>query len=60
VLKRPTDASAVHARRPRYAGKNPRTFHHKYKELNPERYASDVQKVLAAGDAGGHRPIHGD
>lgn len=46
-------------RRPRYAGRNPRTFHQKYKELQPERYAADVAKVLAAGKtpAGMHRPI---
>jgi 16S rRNA (cytosine1402-N4)-methyltransferase len=49
----------VHTRRPRYPGKNPRGFHQKYKELNPERYASDVQKILASGKtpAGTHRPI---
>lgn len=46
-------------RRPRYAGKNPRGFHDKYKELDPDRYASEVQKVLASGKtpAGMHRPI---
>ena len=46
-------------RRPRYAGKNPRKFHEKYKELNPERYAVDVQKVLDSGKtpAGMHRPV---
>lgn len=46
-------------RRPRYSGKNPRQFHEKYKELNPERYASDVQKILHSGKtpAGMHRPI---
>jgi 16S rRNA (cytosine1402-N4)-methyltransferase len=46
-------------RRPRYPGKNPRAFHQKYKELNPGRYASEVQKVLAAGKtpAGMHVPI---
>ncbi len=49
----------MHRRRPRYPGKNPRGFHDKYKELNPERYAKDVQKILAAGKtlAGTHRPI---
>ena len=49
----------VHTRRPRYSGKNPRGFKEKYKELNPERYASEVQKVLASGrtPAGTHRPI---
>ncbi len=46
-------------RRPRYAGKNPRHFHEKYKEHQPERYATDVEKVLASGKtpAGTHRPI---
>jgi 16S rRNA (cytosine1402-N4)-methyltransferase len=51
--------SPVHTRRPRYPGRNPRGFQDKYKELNPERYASEVQKVLASGrtPAGTHRPI---
>ena len=46
-------------RRPRYSGKNPRTFAEKYKEHQPERYAEDVAKVLASGKtpAGMHRPI---
>ncbi|HEX4346176.1 MAG TPA: 16S rRNA (cytosine(1402)-N(4))-methyltransferase RsmH [Vicinamibacterales bacterium] len=46
-------------RRPRYAGKNPRRFDEKYKELSPERYAAEVEKVLASGKtpAGTHRPI---
>ena len=46
-------------RRPRYAGKNPRKFAEKYKEHAPERYAADVEKVLASGKtpAGTHRPI---
>jgi 16S rRNA (cytosine1402-N4)-methyltransferase len=46
-------------RRPRYHGSHPRTFHEKYKELNPERYAEDVGKVLASGKtpAGMHRAI---
>ena len=59
MLKRPSDAPPAHTRRPRYPGKNPRRFEEKYKELNPERYASDVQKVLASGKtpAGTHRPI---
>jgi 16S rRNA (cytosine1402-N4)-methyltransferase len=49
----------VWKRRARYAGKNPRGFHDKYKELNPDRYPSDVQKILDAGKtpAGTHRPI---
>jgi 16S rRNA (cytosine1402-N4)-methyltransferase len=59
VLKRPPDVPPAHTRRPRYPGRNPRGFHDKYKELNPERYPSDVQKVLASGrtPAGTHRPI---
>jgi 16S rRNA (cytosine1402-N4)-methyltransferase len=54
-----TDDPPVHTRRPRYPGKNPRGFQDKYKELNPERYASEIQKVLASGrtPAGTHRPI---
>jgi 16S rRNA (cytosine1402-N4)-methyltransferase len=48
-----------HKRRPRYAGKNPRKFEEKYKELNPARYTEDVAKVIASGKtpAGTHRPI---
>jgi 16S rRNA (cytosine1402-N4)-methyltransferase len=58
VSKSPPDTPA-HTRRPRYPGRNPRRFDEKYKELNPERYAADVQKILAAGKtpAGTHRPI---
>lgn len=54
-----SDAPAVHTRRPRYAGKNPRAFREKYKELNPERYPETVDKVRAAGKtpAGTHVPI---
>ena len=46
-------------RRKRYAGKNPRRFEDKYKELAPERYADDVAKIMASGKtpAGTHRPI---
>lgn len=49
----------MHKRRPRYPGKNPRGFHEKYKELNPERYGAEIEKVLASGKtpAGMHRPI---
>ncbi|MCX6976645.1 MAG: 16S rRNA (cytosine(1402)-N(4))-methyltransferase, partial [Verrucomicrobia bacterium] len=46
-------------RRPRYSGKNPRNFSEKYKELHPDRYAHDLQKILDSGKtlAGSHRPI---
>ena len=49
----------VYKRRPRYSGKNPRQFHQKYKELNPERYGADVNKILQSGKtpAGMHRSI---
>ena len=49
----------VHARRRRYPGKSPRAFQDRYKELNPERYPEDVQRVLASGrtPAGMHVPI---
>jgi 16S rRNA (cytosine1402-N4)-methyltransferase len=46
-------------RRPRYSGRNPRQFHEKYKELNPDKYPELVSKVISAGKtpAGTHRPI---
>lgn len=53
------EAPKAHVRRPRYSGTHPRAFHEKYKELNPDRYADDVAKVVASGKtpAGMHRPI---
>jgi 16S rRNA (cytosine1402-N4)-methyltransferase len=46
-------------RRPRYRGKNPRHFHEKYKELQPDRYPDEMAKVISGGKtpAGTHRPI---
>jgi 16S rRNA (cytosine1402-N4)-methyltransferase len=54
-----TDPPPEHTRRRRYPGRNPRAFHDKYKELNPEKYPADVQKILASGKtpAGTHLPI---
>jgi len=48
-----------HKRRERYKGTHPRRFEEKYKELNPEAYREDVQKVIARGQtpAGTHIPI---
>jgi 16S rRNA (cytosine1402-N4)-methyltransferase len=48
-----------HVRRRRYTGRNPRAFHEKYKELNPDRYPEEARKVAAAGKtpAGSHVPI---
>ncbi len=46
-------------RRVRYRGTHPRRFHEKYKELSPDRYSADVEKVIASGKtpAGMHRPV---
>jgi 16S rRNA (cytosine1402-N4)-methyltransferase len=52
-------APTPHRRRPRYPGKNPRRFEHKYKELDPDRHPETIAKVLASGKtpAGSHVPI---
>ena len=59
MLKKPPDSPAVHTRRPRYPGKHPRAFADRYKELNPDQYPEDVERVIAAGKTpvGTHRPI---
>ncbi len=46
-------------RRERYKGTHPKAFKEKYKELKPDLYASDIEKVIAQGKtpAGMHRPI---
>ena len=48
-----------HKRRVRYKGTHPRHFEEKYKELDPERYQDEVEKILRSGKtpAGMHRPI---
>lgn len=53
------EPTTPHRRRPRYAGKNPRRFEEKYKELQPEKYPETVSRVLASGKtpAGMHVPI---
>jgi len=38
-----------HKRRKRYAGTHPKRFEDKYKELNPEKYAKDVQRIIDKG-----------
>jgi 16S rRNA (cytosine1402-N4)-methyltransferase len=47
------------ARRIRYKGTHPRAFNEKYKELQPEKYADAVEKVIQKGStpAGMHRSI---
>lgn len=48
-----------HKRRVRYKGTHPRKFEEKYKELNPEKYKNDVEKIRQSGKtpAGTHIPI---
>lgn len=48
-----------HQRRVRYKGTHPKAFHEKYKELQPEKYADAVAKVIQKGStpAGMHRSI---
>ena len=48
-----------HKRRIHYAGKYPRKFEEKYKELNPEKYADEISHVIGKGNtpAGMHIPI---
>ena len=56
----PMDENApVHQRRIRYKGAYPRSKKEKYKELQPERYADAVARVLQKGStpAGMHRSI---
>jgi len=38
-----------HKRRVRYKGTHPRRFEEKYKELNPEKYGADVEKIIQSG-----------
>jgi 16S rRNA (cytosine1402-N4)-methyltransferase len=54
-----SDDKEPHVRRKRYRGSHPRSFSEKYKEQQPEKYQSDLERVLARGDtpAGSHRPI---
>jgi 16S rRNA (cytosine1402-N4)-methyltransferase len=48
-----------HKRRERYSGTHPKTFKEKYKELEPEKYADTVAKVISKGStpAGMHISI---
>ncbi len=55
----PEEAHIPHKRRPRYSGTHPRRFDQKYKELDPEKYAGQIEHILAKGltPAGTHRPV---
>ena len=59
MAETPEKPDGHHVRRPRYKGTHPRRFTEKYKELKPELYPDDVEKVKARGDtpAGTHRSI---
>ena len=48
-----------HKRRVRYSGTHPRSYKEKYKELNPEKYADTISKVIQKGStpAGMHISI---
>lgn len=48
-----------HQRRPRYSGTHPKAFNEKYKELQPDKYADTVARVIQKGStpAGMHRSI---
>ena len=48
-----------HHRRIRYSGTNPKSYKDKYKELQPEKYADTVARVIQKGNtpAGMHRSI---
>ena len=38
-----------HKRRVRYKGTHPRNYKEKYKELQPEKYADTIEKVIQKG-----------
>lgn len=48
-----------HKRRVRYKGTHPTNYKEKYKELNPEKYADDIAKIISKGNtpAGMHISI---
>lgn len=54
-----SDEEKPYKRRVRYSGTHPKKFSEKYKELHPEQYAADIEKVKSRGQtpAGMHRPI---
>ena len=47
--ERKDTTATPHKRRVRYSGTHPKRFEEKYKELNPEKYAADVQHILDKG-----------
>lgn len=57
--KESNKSDAPHKRRIHYSGTHPHKFEEKYKELNPEKYADTIEKVISKGStpAGMHIPI---
>ncbi|MDA8132674.1 MAG: 16S rRNA (cytosine(1402)-N(4))-methyltransferase RsmH [Elusimicrobia bacterium] len=55
----PEETPRPHRRRVRYSGTHPRRFEQKYKELDPAKYADQIEHIIAKGltPAGTHRPI---
>lgn len=53
------DEQPKRPRRVRYKGSHPRSFKEKYKELQPEQYSEDIEKIKSQGrtPAGMHRSI---
>ncbi len=53
------EAPKPHKRRIRYSGTHPRSFSEKYKELDPDKYAAQVEHIISKGQTpvGTHRPI---
>lgn len=53
------DNTEPHKRRVRYKGTHPTNYSEKYKELNPEKYADTIEKVISKGStpAGMHISI---
>ncbi|MEG2875966.1 MAG: 16S rRNA (cytosine(1402)-N(4))-methyltransferase, partial [Hydrogenoanaerobacterium sp.] len=48
-----------HTRRVRYSGTHPKNYKEKYKELQPQKYADTIEKVISRGStpAGMHISI---
>ena len=44
-----------HKRRVRYKGTHPRNYKEKYKELQPEKYADTIGKVISKGSDGKYK-----
>ena len=59
ITNKQTASEIPHKRRVRYKGTHPRRFEEKYKELSPEKYQSDIKKIIESGKtpAGMHIPI---